>query len=95
MGDVNGLKVVNDTLGHRTGDRVLIDVAELLRESCGGKYTLGRWGGDEFLILLEGAGASMAREVCDRIRRACREADGEFHTRKASEVLSHRAFFTG
>ncbi|MDU4660657.1 MAG: diguanylate cyclase, partial [Clostridium butyricum] len=57
MGDVNGLKLVNDTLGHLEGDKLLISVANVLREICSEftKYIF-RWGGDEFIILLPNAG---------------------------------------
>lgn len=52
MGDVNGLKVTNDVFGHRAGDLLLKKVAEVLKSSCRHEDIIGRWGGDEFIILL-------------------------------------------
>ena len=52
MGDVNGLKIVNDTLGHLEGDKLLISIANVLTYVCSTKGSVFRWGGDEFMILL-------------------------------------------
>jgi diguanylate cyclase (GGDEF)-like protein len=65
--DVRGLKAVNDSEGHRAGDRLLRQVTELLRESARETDVVGRIGGDELAVLLveqsaEGA-AAMARRV--------------------------------
>ncbi len=49
--DVNGLKVVNDSLGHSTGDELLRDAAELLRSTAGHADLVARLGGDEFVVL--------------------------------------------
>ncbi len=51
--DLDGIKLVNDTLGHAHGDRVLVAVAERLRGLLGATVSAGRHGGDEFLVLLE------------------------------------------
>jgi len=49
--DVDGLKEVNDAAGHDTGDRVLLAVAQAIRESARSRDVLARWGGDEFVLL--------------------------------------------
>ncbi|MDG4834772.1 bifunctional diguanylate cyclase/phosphodiesterase [Solwaraspora sp. WMMD1047] len=52
--DLNHFKEVNDTLGHPSGDRVLVEVADRLRASAGGNDLVARLGGDEFAILFTG-----------------------------------------
>lgn len=71
MGDVNGLKMVNDALGHQEGDRLLIAVADLLRKSCRREDIVARWGGDEFIILLPNCDNRTAAKVFERIKQAC------------------------
>jgi two-component system CheB/CheR fusion protein len=52
--DLDRFKDTNDTLGHLTGDRILIEIAHRLRSSLTGPETLARFGGDEFVLFLEG-----------------------------------------
>ena len=49
--DLDGLKMINDTLGHLAGDRVIIEAADVLRETFRGSDVIARLGGDEFAIL--------------------------------------------
>jgi diguanylate cyclase (GGDEF)-like protein len=49
--DLDGFKAVNDRLGHPAGDRLLVTVAARLRSALGPDDILGRWGGDEFLLI--------------------------------------------
>lgn len=54
MGDVNGLKIANDAFGHTFGDELLVQIAEILLQSTEGyNATIVRWGGDEFVIVVE------------------------------------------
>lgn len=66
--DVDNFKQVNDSLGHAAGDTVLRAVADCLQETVRGADHVGRWGGDEFLLLLPGASASEAAEIAERCR---------------------------
>jgi diguanylate cyclase (GGDEF)-like protein len=78
MADIDHFKEVNDTFGHPTGDRVLRQTADRLRASLRPYDQVGRYGGEEFLIVLAGCGVSAARGLAERLRRAVRRgADDE------------------
>lgn len=68
VADVDRFKEVNDAHGHPTGDRVLKQVAHVLRASLRGEDTVGRWGGEEFLILLPLQGLVSAKAALERCR---------------------------
>lgn len=74
MGDVNGLKIVNDVFGHQEGDKLLQSIARVLEASCRHEDVVARWGGDEFAILLPRTPAATARLMCERIQEACRKS---------------------
>ncbi len=76
IGDVNGLKLVNDALGHQEGDKVLIKVAERLRKSCRKEDIVSRWGGDEFIILLPRCDSATALRVIKRINDSFIDING-------------------
>jgi diguanylate cyclase (GGDEF)-like protein/PAS domain S-box-containing protein len=66
--DLDGFKVVNDSLGHDTGDRLLVEVAERLKGCLRPEDTLARFGGDEFIVLIEEVeGADDALRITQRI----------------------------
>jgi len=73
MGDLNGLKLANDALGHEEGDRLLQSVAGALRRSCRPEDVIARWGGDEFIILLPLTTEREAMEIAGTIRQNCRD----------------------
>jgi diguanylate cyclase (GGDEF)-like protein len=66
--DLDDFKQVNDSLGHRTGDKLLIEIARRLRAVIGLRNLVARWGGDEFVILQHhGPGRSDTRTLAKRI----------------------------
>jgi diguanylate cyclase (GGDEF)-like protein/PAS domain S-box-containing protein len=73
MGDVNSLKLVNDTFGHQEGDNLLKKVAQLMKSFCRREDIIARWGGDEFAVLLPQTQRDYAEEIISRIKEACRK----------------------
>lgn len=73
MGDINGLKMVNDVLGHFEGDRCLIETAEILKNSCRQSDIVARWGGDEFIIMLSNTDEIETEKICEKISKKCLE----------------------
>lgn len=68
MGDVNGLKLINDSFGHSTGDELIRKVAEVITRGCRSDDIIARLGGDEFVILLPKTDADEAENIIKRIR---------------------------
>lgn len=68
--DLRNFKLVNDTHGHKAGDEALTEVAGIMLDNAREGDTVSRWGGDEFSVLLPGAGNDVAGEVANRIRAA-------------------------
>src|SRR5580698_7760259 len=69
MVDLDHFKQINDCFGHQAGDQALCAVVEKMQDSVRGIDVLGRWGGEEFAVLLPGAAADAALLVAQRVRR--------------------------
>ena len=67
--DLDHFKDVNDRFGHGCGDRVLVAVAQMLRDHVRASDLVVRLGGEEFLLVLPDAAPERAREVCERLRQ--------------------------
>lgn len=72
--DLLQLKEINDTLGHATGDRILLKVARLMREKLGEEAVLARFGGDEFTILLRDVDEAGLKSISDGLQAALKQA---------------------
>ena len=69
--DLDGFKLINDTLGHNAGDALLVELANRLRATLREGDVIGRMGGDEFVVLIEeSGGATQVAEVAKKIREA-------------------------
>ncbi len=72
--DLDRFKFINDRFGHRAGDQVLMGVSQRLRAALRSNDMLGRYGGDEFIVILRGGPeAEMSSETLERIMRAVAE----------------------
>ena len=73
MGDLNGLKVINDIYGHSRGDMLLRNIADILKESFRKEDIISRWGGDEFISILPKTSVKDAESIIKRIKELCEE----------------------
>jgi diguanylate cyclase (GGDEF)-like protein len=69
MTDLDRFKKINDTLGHETGNRMILRAADVIRQSVRGYDVVSRYGGDEFVILLWHADLNEARAYRERLRK--------------------------
>ena len=65
--DLDNFKQVNDTYGHAIGDQVLIHITRIVRESLRQDEIIGRYGGDEFVILLPGSDGAQGQQIAERL----------------------------
>jgi len=69
MLDIDHFKIVNDTFGHPMGDEALIHLVKILKDSVRMQDLYGRWGGEEFVILLAETDADEAHQIAERLRQ--------------------------
>jgi diguanylate cyclase (GGDEF)-like protein len=73
--DLDRFKVVNDTMGHAAGDRLLVQVGQILRKQCRALDVVGRLGGDEFLVILPMTKPAEAKVFVARVQASLREIE--------------------
>ncbi len=71
VGDINGLKLINDTFGRAEGDKIIKATAELFRSCCRESDILARSSGDEFYLLLPKTDRLAANQIMEKIKSAC------------------------
>ncbi len=73
FGDIDHFKVLNDSFGHQFGDRVLREMADILKNTVREVDIVARYGGEEFAVILPGTDAQGGQYIAERIRRAIAE----------------------
>ncbi len=95
--DLDHFKSVNDRFGHETGDQLLCRIGDSIRASVRTNDACGRWGGEEFLLLLPETDREQVLAVCDRVHRAIESIepitgmDSNFHVTASVGVASVHA----
>jgi len=88
VADIDHFKQFNDRYGHDAGDLVLQTVAHVIREELRPSDHVGRWGGEEFLVVLASTGLEDAARVVDRIRRCIEGTEVSWGGRPLAVTLS-------
>ncbi len=78
--DIDKFKNINDTLGHVMGDKCIVELANIAKESLRDKDMLGRYGGDEFFALIHGADLQTAAQVAERLRKNVEKTENPHYT---------------
>lgn len=86
MFDLDRFKEVNDTYGHEAGDNVLQTVAAAVKQTLRGTDRFGRWGGDEFLVLVSVQDLAQANMLAQRLREAVHQRLGDRYWRVTISV---------
>ena len=82
--DVDFFKHVNDTYGHQAGDGILKELAYILKKNLRETDTIGRWGGEEFMIIFANTSLQDAQKVCENLR----ERVEQYHFEKTDITAS-------
>lgn len=92
MVDIDFFKHVNDTHGHLAGDRVLRNVADVIRSRIRAQDIVGRYGGEEFLVVLVDTSAQGARRLAEQLREAVQAASCHWGAQRLAVTVSIGVF---
>ncbi len=84
IGDINGVKLVNDAFGHAEGDVLITETAKIIESCCRDSDIAARTGGDEFMILMPWTTAETVNEIMEQIKQKCEE----YNQKLTNEVYS-------
>ncbi|MDF2543190.1 MAG: rpfG4 [Herbinix sp.] len=90
IGDINGLKLINETLGHTEGDKTIVTMAKLISSCCRDGDIIARTGGDEFSILMPRTSYEEANRVLKHMGALCEE-----YKRKTTDEAYHISISLG
>lgn len=79
MGDVNGLKMINDVFGQQQGDLLLVTVANIFSLACRDSDIVARYGGDEFVVIMPNTPLEEAARICKNISNLCKNKTSDDH----------------
>ncbi len=95
MIDIDRFKTINDTYGHEIGDHVLIHTARLMRESIRTSDMLGRWGGEEFLLILPQTSLEGALVIAEQMRSKIYQFTFEHYPQRVTMSLGVATYHVG
>lgn len=84
IGDINGLKLINDALGHAQGDKLIVAIAKIIKDSVRINDIAARTGGDDFSILMPETDNIEAYEIMNKIESSCND-----YISKSKDVMFH------
>jgi diguanylate cyclase (GGDEF)-like protein len=88
MCDIDHFKWINDSMGHDTGDYILIELAKLLLNSLRAQDTLCRWGGEEFIILLPETDLTGGKNLAEKLRKIIEAEKFHFNAQEITVTMS-------
>ena len=89
MIDIDHFKAINDQHGHDTGDRILQRIAEILRARMRVQDTVARWGGEEFMVIVESVTRYESASIAESLRHMIEAGTGEILKTKISIGVAH------
>jgi polar amino acid transport system substrate-binding protein len=77
--DIDDFKEINDTYGHKIGDKILIDLSKVVSSTIRKNDHFGRWGGEEFIVILPNTDIKKAKEIAEKIKNTIYSYDFEIN----------------